>query len=69
MGNTFGYHKNLNVFIETERPYYNSGSSIEGTIFVEVKNNCTFNALYLRIEGTSKFYVRKLRMQVVRRKL
>lgn len=37
MGNSSPYSKNLKIHIETEKPFYNAGSSIEGAVFVEVK--------------------------------
>lgn len=55
MGNTNAENKNLRIYIETEKQFYNSGSSIEGVVFVEALENFKFDALYLRIEGTSHF--------------
>jgi uncharacterized protein YfaS (alpha-2-macroglobulin family) len=50
MGNNYlTSNKDLNIFIETERPYYNSGSSIEGAVIVHAKKNFTFDALLIRI--------------------
>ena len=53
MGNTEPESKELKIYIETEKPFYNSGSSIEGVVFVEALNNFKFDALFLRIEGKS----------------
>jgi hypothetical protein len=33
--------------------YYNSGSSIQGAVFIEALENFRFDALYIRIEGNS----------------
>ena len=52
MGNTNYESKNLRIYIETEKQFYNSGSSIEGVVLVEARDNFRFDALYLRIEGT-----------------
>ena len=51
MGNTNPDNKELKIYIETEKQFYNSGSSIEGVVFVESRDNYKFDALYLRIEG------------------
>ena len=53
MGNSSSRDSDLTIYIETEKQYYNSGSNIEGVVFVDAKTNFQFNALYLRIEGTS----------------
>jgi len=42
------------MHIETEKQFYNSGSSIEGVLFIEALTNFHFDALYLRIEGNLK---------------
>ena len=34
MGNTSPDNKEIKIYIETEKPFYNSGSSIEGVVFV-----------------------------------
>jgi hypothetical protein len=52
MGNTNPDSKALKIYIETEKQFYNSGSSIEGVVFIEAAENFRFDALYLRIEGT-----------------
>ena len=39
------------MHIETEMEYYNSGSSIQGAVFIEALENFRFDALYIRIEG------------------
>lgn len=41
------------MHIETEMQFYNSGSSIQGAVLVEALENFRFDALYIRIEGTS----------------
>jgi len=69
MGNRYSSSKSLKFFIETEKPYYNSGSSIEGTIFVEAKKNFSFDALYIRIEGTFQDKSRDWTLPVVLREL
>lgn len=51
MGNTNPQNSKLKIFIETEKHFYNSGSSIEGVVFVEALENFKFDALYIRIEG------------------
>ncbi len=51
MGNTNAENKRLKIYIETEKQFYNCGSSIEGVVFVEAADNFKFDALYLRIEG------------------
>jgi hypothetical protein len=53
MGNTNAENKGLKIYIETEKQFYNCGSSIEGVVFVEANENFKFDALYLRIEGIS----------------
>lgn len=52
MGNTNYQSRQLKIDIETEKQFYNSGSSIEGVVFVEAGQNFNFDALYIRIEGT-----------------
>jgi hypothetical protein len=51
MGNSSSRDKDLTIYIETAQNFYNSGSAIEGTVFVEAKRNFSFNALYIRVEG------------------
>lgn len=41
----------LSIFIETEKTFYNSGSIIQGVVFVNALQNFSFDALYIRIEG------------------
>lgn len=49
MGNSYQRNKNLSIYIETAKPFYNSGSSIEGVVFVKAFQNFTFDALYIRV--------------------
>ena len=51
MGNSSTRDSDLTIYIETEKPYYNSGSFIEGVVFVEAKKHFAFDALYIRVEG------------------
>ena len=51
MGNSNSRDKNLKIHIETDKAFYNSGSTIEGVVFVQAGNNFSFDALYIRIEG------------------
>jgi hypothetical protein len=53
MGNSSYRSSDLVIYIETEKQYYNSGSNIEGVVFVEAKTNFQFDALYIRVEGCS----------------
>lgn len=55
MGNTDPSNSKLKVFIDTDHDFYNSGSVINGTVFVDATDNFLFDALYIRIEGTSIF--------------
>lgn len=52
MGNSSTRDKDLLIYIETEKSFYNSGSNIDGVVFVEAKRNFSFDALYVRVEGT-----------------
>jgi hypothetical protein len=52
MGNSIMRDEDLMIYIETQRYFFNSGSPIEGTVFVTAKHNYRFDALLLRIEGT-----------------
>jgi hypothetical protein len=52
MGNSSSRDSGLTIYIETYKEIYNSGSNIEGVVFVEAKKNYQFDALYLRVEGT-----------------
>jgi hypothetical protein len=52
MGNSSNRDKDLTIYIETEKSFYNSGSNIDGVVFVEAKKNFAFDALYIRVEGT-----------------
>lgn len=49
MGNSSNRDKDLTIYIETEKSFYNSGSNIDGVVFVEAKKNFTFDALYIRV--------------------
>lgn len=49
MGNSEPSNSKLNTYIETEKPFYNSGSFIQGTVFVEAKDNFQFDALFIRV--------------------
>ena len=49
MGNSYHRDPDLKVHIETSKPFYNSGSTIEGVVFVQALKNFTFDALYIRI--------------------
>jgi hypothetical protein len=49
MGNTNHSNSGLKIYIETEKEFYNSGSSIEGVVFIEADKDFNFNALYIRI--------------------
>jgi hypothetical protein len=49
MGNTNPQNGKLKMHIETEKQFYNSGSSIEGVVFVEAGDNFKFDALYIRV--------------------
>lgn len=51
MGNSSSRDKNLIIYIETDKTFYNSGSNIDGVVFVEAITNFTFDALYIRVEG------------------
>lgn len=51
MGNSYQRDKNLSIYIETTKPFYNSGSTIEGVVFAKAFKNFTFDALYIRVEG------------------
>jgi hypothetical protein len=51
MGNSSTRDKDLLIYIETEKSFYNSGSNIDGVVFVEAKRNFSFDALYVRVEG------------------
>lgn len=51
MGNSSNRDHDLVIYIETEKNFYNSGSNIEGVVFVQAKKNFAFDALYLRVEG------------------
>ncbi len=42
-------NKNLLIHIDLEKTFFNSGSSMEGVVFVEVKKAFDFDALYLRV--------------------
>lgn len=53
MGNSSYRNPDLLIYIETEKQYYNSGSNIEGVVFVEAKTNFQFDALFIRVEGKS----------------
>jgi hypothetical protein len=53
MGNGYNRDKDLKIHIETSKPFYNSGSTIEGVVFVQAYKNFTYDALYIRIEGTA----------------
>lgn len=53
MGNTDPSNSKLKVHIDTENDFYNSGSVINGTVFVNALDNFQFDALYIRVEGTS----------------
>ncbi len=52
MGNSYRRDKDLSIYIETTKPFYNSGSTIEGVVFVKAFKNFTFDALYIRVDGT-----------------
>ena len=56
MGNSIPVNPKLNIHIETEKPFYNSGSNIEGVVFVDAKDDFDFDALYIRVEGNNAFY-------------
>jgi hypothetical protein len=49
MGNSHPRNNKLKIYIETEKPFFNSGSTIEGVVFVECQQNFTFDALSIRI--------------------
>ena len=49
MGNTEPSNKKLKVYIDREHEFYNSGSVINGTVFVDALENFQFDALYIRI--------------------
>lgn len=49
MGNSYKRDKNLSIYIETSKPFYNSGSTIEGVVFVKAFTNFKFDALYIRV--------------------
>lgn len=53
MGNSEPLNSKLRVYIETEKPFYNSGSVINGAVFVEAYDNFQFDALYIRVEGNT----------------
>jgi hypothetical protein len=51
MGNSSTRDTDLLIYIETEKSFYNSGSNIDGVVFVEAKRNFAFDALLVRVEG------------------
>ena len=55
MGNSNPANPKLNLHIETEKPFYNSGSVVEGVVFVDAKDVFHFDALYIRVEGIYSF--------------
>lgn len=65
MGNSNNTNSKLKTHIETEKLFYNSGSVIEGAVFVHAMDNFQFDALYIRIEGITHTYLRRLVLSVV----
>jgi hypothetical protein len=55
MGNSYQRDKDLSIYIETTKPFYNSGSTIEGVVFVKAFKNFTFDGLYIRVDGMFLF--------------
>lgn len=51
MGNSSTRDKDLLIYIETDKSFYNSGSNIDGVVFIEARRNFAFDALYIRVEG------------------
>ena len=52
MGNTATTNNAFcEMYIETEFPFYNSGSVVRGVVFLNTTQQLINQALYLRIEG------------------
>jgi hypothetical protein len=52
MGNSEPKNSNLRIHLETDKPFYNSGSTIVGAIYVHANEQFYFDALLIRVEGT-----------------
>lgn len=52
MGNSNPTDSKLRIFIETDKTFYNSGSTVKGVVFIDADDDFLFDALYIRIEGT-----------------
>lgn len=52
MGNTAPTNNGIcEMFIQTEFPFYNSGSIVRGVVFLNTRQQLCNQSLYLRIEG------------------
>lgn len=49
MGNSDPSTGNIRIHIDTDSDFYNSGSTIEGAVFIDIHGNFHFDALYIRI--------------------
>lgn len=59
MGNSEPLNSKLKVYIETEKPFYNSGSILNSVVFVEANDYFDFDALYIRVEGIRTIKLRR----------
>jgi hypothetical protein len=51
MGNSKHKDANVDIYYEIDKPFYYAGEWVQGNVFLAVKANLTYSALYLRLEG------------------
>ncbi len=41
----------VDMYVELNRTHFNTGDYVEGTVHLNIKENCPFSGLYLELQG------------------
>jgi len=56
MGNLNQSYSHGNIFVQTDKPYYNSGDTVTGTVYVDMNTLFPGETIFLKVKGYEMCY-------------